>query len=126
MSWYNSNQLTAPLFLMSLAPPINKQAFDNISSKDFSVEKISNLDLWELIGTRRVIESGFVLRAMIAKEGEHFIENIKLLCINDWKMTNYKVCIYVELFIILYNTCIITYKYLNIVFILCYDYFVVS
>lgn len=76
---------------MSLAPPINKLAFENISSKEFSVEQKENVALWELEGTRRIIESGFVLRAMINKEDQHFIENVKLLCINDWKITNYEV-----------------------------------
>lgn len=94
MSWHNSNQLVAPLFLMSLAPTINKQAFECISNKEFSLEQKSNVALWELVGTRRIIESGFVLRSMIAKDGENFIENIKLLCVNDWKMTNYKVVMY--------------------------------
>lgn len=91
VSWYTSNQLAAPLFLMSLAPPIDKQAFENISSKEFSAEQKSNVTLWELEGTRRIIESGFVLKAMIAKEDGNFIENIKLLCIKDWKTANYKV-----------------------------------
>lgn len=102
MSWYQSNQLVAPLFLLSLAPPINKHAFESLSSKEISMEQKSNVALWELMGTRRIIESGFVLRAIMAKEGEHFIENTKLLCINDWKMTHYKVCIYVKLFTCLY------------------------
>lgn len=96
MSWFHSNQLVAPLFLLSLAPPINKHAFEGISSKEISMEQKSNIALWELMGTRRIIESGFVLQAIMAKEGEHFIENTKLLCINDWKMTNYKVCIFVS------------------------------
>lgn len=91
VSWYKSNQLAAPLFLMSLAPPIDKQAFESITNKEFSMEQKSNVALWELEGTRRIIESGFVLRAMMAKEDEHFIDNVKLLCINDWKTTNYKV-----------------------------------
>uniref|UniRef100_A0A2H8TIT0 E3 SUMO-protein ligase RanBP2 n=1 Tax=Melanaphis sacchari TaxID=742174 RepID=A0A2H8TIT0_9HEMI len=90
ISWYKINQLAAPLFLMSLAPPIDKQAFESITNKEFSMEQKSNVALWELEGTRRIIESGFVLRAMMAKEDEHFIDNIKLLCINDWKITNYK------------------------------------
>jgi len=92
VSWYKSNQLAAPLFLMSLAPPIDKQAFESITNKEFSMEQKSNVALWELEGTRRIIESGFVLRGMMAKEDEHFIDNVKLLCINDWKTTNYKVC----------------------------------
>lgn len=91
VSWYKSNQLAAPLFLMSLAPPIDKQAFESISNKEFSIEQKSNVLLWELQGTRRIIESGFVLRAMMAKEEDNFIDNVKLLCINDWKITNYKV-----------------------------------
>lgn len=89
-SWCKSNQLSAPLFLMSLAPPIDKQAFESITNKEFSLEQKSNVALWELEGTRRIIESGFVLRAMMAKEDEHFIDNVKLLCIKDWKTTNYK------------------------------------
>lgn len=76
---------------MSLAPPIDKQVFESISNKEFSMEQKSNVALWELGGTRRIIESGFVLRAMMAKEDENFIDNIKLLCINNWKITNYKV-----------------------------------
>lgn len=91
MSWYKSNQLAAPLFLMSLAPPIDKQAFESISNKEFSMEQKSNVSTWALEGTRRIIESGFVLRSMIAKENENFIDNVKLLCINDWKINNYKV-----------------------------------
>lgn len=83
--------MAAPLLLMALAPPIDKQAFESISNKEFSLEQKSNVVLWELEGTRRIIESGFVLRAMMAKEDEYFIDNIKLLCINDWKITNYKV-----------------------------------
>ncbi|XP_022179674.1 E3 SUMO-protein ligase RanBP2 isoform X2 [Myzus persicae] len=89
-TWSKTNQLAAPLFLMSLAPPIDKQAFDSITNKEFSMEQKSNVALWELEGTRRIIESGFVLRAMMAKEDEHFIDNVKLLCINDWKTTNFK------------------------------------
>lgn len=77
---------------MSLAPPIDKQVFENISnSKDLNMERKTTIALWELEGTRRIIESGFVLRAMMAKEDDNFIDNIKLLCINDWKITNYKV-----------------------------------
>ncbi|XP_025423662.1 E3 SUMO-protein ligase RanBP2-like isoform X3 [Sipha flava] len=90
LSWNKSNQLAAPLFLMSLAPSINKQAFESISNKEFSMEQKSNVMLWELQGTKRIIESGFVLRAMMAREDDNFIDNIKLLCINDWKITNYK------------------------------------
>jgi hypothetical protein len=87
--------LAAPLFLMSLAPSINKQAFESISNKEFSMEQKSNVMLWELQGTKRIIESGFVLRAMMAREDDNFIDNIKLLCINDWKITNYKVFLFV-------------------------------
>lgn len=76
---------------MALAPSIDKQAFESISNKEFSMEQKSNVTLWELEGTRRIIESGFVLRAIVAKEGKHFIEHVKLLCTNDWKTTNYKV-----------------------------------
>lgn len=94
ISWHNVNQLVAPLFLMSLAPPIDKLVFESISNKEFSMEQKSNVALWELVGTRRIIESGFVLRAIIASEGEHFIDNIKVLCINDWKKTNFKVFIF--------------------------------
>ncbi|XP_025408768.1 E3 SUMO-protein ligase RanBP2-like isoform X2 [Sipha flava] len=90
ISWKKSNQLAAPLFLMSLAPPIDKQAFESISNKEFSREQKSNVVLWELHGTRRIIESGFILRAMMIKEDDNFIDNIKLLCVNDWKTTNYK------------------------------------
>lgn len=75
---------------MSLAPPIDKQVFENIC-KDFSTERKTTIALWELEGTRRIIESGFILRAMMAKEDDNFVDNIKLLCINDWKITNYKV-----------------------------------
>lgn len=80
---------------MSLAPPIDKQAFESISNKEFSMEQKSNVVLWELQGTRRIIESGFVLRAMMAKEDDNFIDNVKLLCINDWKKTNYKVFLFI-------------------------------
>lgn len=76
---------------MSLAPPIDKQAFESISNKEFSMEQKKNVTVWALEGTRRVIESGFVLQSMIANEDDKFIDNVKLLCINDWKITNYKV-----------------------------------
>lgn len=76
---------------MSLAPTFDKQALENITNKDFSLEQKSNVALWTLEGTRRIIESGFVLRAMMAKEDDHFIDNIKLLCVNDWKLANFKV-----------------------------------
>jgi len=76
---------------MALAPPIDKQTFESISNKEISMEQKSNVALWEFEGTRRIIESGFVLRATITKEDKTFIDNIKLTCINDWKMTNYKV-----------------------------------
>lgn len=76
---------------MSLAPPFDKQAFENITDKEFSLEQKSNVVLWELEGTRRLIESGFVLRAMMAREDSNFIDNIKLLCITNWKTINYKV-----------------------------------
>lgn len=79
---------------MSLAPTIDKQAFESISNKEFSMEQKSNVVLWELQGTKRIIESGFVLRAMMVKEDDNFIDNIKLLCINDWKITNYKVFLF--------------------------------
>jgi hypothetical protein len=80
---------------MSLAPPIDKQAFESISNKEFSREQKSNVVLWELHGTRRIIESGFILRAMMIKEDDNFIDNIKLLCVNDWKTTNYKVFLFI-------------------------------
>lgn len=79
---------------MSLAPPIDKQAFESITNKEISMEQKSNVALWELEGIKRVIESGFVLRAVIAKEDENFIDNIKLLCINNWKNTSYTVLLY--------------------------------
>lgn len=76
---------------MSLAPPIDKQAFESITNKEFSLEQKSNVAFWELEGTRRIIESGFVLRAMMAKEDPNFIDNVKQLCVTNWKMINYKV-----------------------------------
>lgn len=79
---------------MSLAPPIDKLAFESVTNKEFSTEQKSNVALWELEGTKRVIESGFVLRAMMAKEDEHFIDNIKLLCTNNWKITSYTVLLF--------------------------------
>lgn len=79
---------------MALAPTVDKQTFESVSNKEFNIEQKSNIALWELEGTKRIIESGFVLKAMIAKEDIHFIDNIKLLCINDWKITNYKVLLF--------------------------------
>lgn len=95
---------------MSLAPPIDKQAFESISNKEFSMEQKSNVVLWELQGTRRIIESGFVLRAMMAKEDDNFIDNVKLLCINDWKKTNYKVFLFIVTrysFSIFFHICLV-------------------
>jgi len=86
---------------MSLAPTIDKHIFERISNKEFSKEQKSNVSLWELEGTRRIIESGFVLRAMMVNEDKHFIDNIKLLCINDWKIINYKVFIILKFSILL-------------------------
>lgn len=86
--------MATPLFLMALAPPIDKQIFESLSNKEFSMEQKSNVASWEFEATRRIIESGFVLRATIAKEDKTFINNIKLTCINDWKITNYKVLYY--------------------------------
>lgn len=101
---------------MALAPPVDKQTFECMTNKDFNIEQKSNVAIWELEGTRRIIESGFVLRAMIAKEEEHFIDNVKLLCINDWKITNYKVyycySFYIEYVSFLYfcfKNCIIAF-----------------
>lgn len=85
---------------MALAPPVDKQTFESVVNKEFNAEQKSNVALWELEGTRRIIESGFVLRAMKVKEDENFIDNVKLLCINDWKMTNYKVLLF---FVFLYG-----------------------
>ncbi|XP_050545463.1 E3 SUMO-protein ligase RanBP2-like isoform X2 [Daktulosphaira vitifoliae] len=92
VSWQKTNRLAAPFFLMSLAPTVNKQAFDNMSKKEFSEQQRSNVSLWESEGTRRIIESGFVLRSMIANEDEHFIDNIKILYSegNEWKINTYK------------------------------------
>lgn len=91
VSWQKTNQLAAPFFLLSLAPTANKQAFDNISKKELNEQQKSNVSLWELEGTRRIIESGFVLRSMIHNEDEHFIDNVKLLYNNEWKTNTYKV-----------------------------------
>lgn len=112
ISWFKSNQLSAPLLLMSLAPPIDKQAFESITNKEFSLEQKSNVALWELEGTRRIIESGFVLRAMMAKEDSNFIDNVKLLCVTNWKMINYKVLFYTYLHRNLLDICLLTYTIL--------------
>ncbi|XP_050526861.1 uncharacterized protein LOC126897368 isoform X2 [Daktulosphaira vitifoliae] len=90
LSWHNTNKLASFFFIMSLAPTVDKNAFDNEFVNDACKERKSFVALLEFEGIKRIIESGFILRSMVSIETENFIESIKNMYSKDWKLNTYK------------------------------------